>query len=415
MESMLFRFTGLMLVFLLHLLLARLMGPKGFGDYTMITSLLDLLLIISLFGMDSATQRILPQALAKKEFGDANGFLRFSYRWILVASVSCSVIVLALLIFVYKKGSVGFRESILWMILLLPILATVHQASAVLRSFQRIKASMLPIHVVLPVILSLATAIYYFEYGKLPVDAVLLLQLAVTLLVGWRVSRTTGKRLREQLDRSKTEYRFFKWFTVASGHFVTSLMEVLLRQGDILMVGYLATHVYAGQYAAAVRITSLVVFALSVADYVYLPRLAAMAKSGKKRQLRLSVRSFSREILLATLPLAVLLALAGPWLLAAFGTSFKNAYVPLLILLVGHLFTAGTGLAGGMMQLTGDRRTYVGYSITSVMILFTLLAVLLPKWGLTGAALSSLTARLLLQLFCYRRLYRRTGIRAGII
>lgn len=412
---MLFRFTGLMLVFLLHLLLARLMGPKGFGDYTMITSLLDLLLVIGLFGMDAATQRILPQALGKKEFGAANGFLRFSYRWILIGSVSCSVIVLALLIFVYKKGSVGFRESILWMVVLLPVLATVHQASAVLRSFQRIKASMLPIHVVLPVFLSLAAFVYYLEYDKLPVDAVLLLQLVCTLLVGWRVSRTTGKRLREQLDRSETEYRYFNWFTAASGHFITSLMEVLLRQGDILMVGYLATHVYAGQYAAAVRITSLVVFALSVADYVYMPRLAAIMKSGKKRQLRLSVRSYSRQILTATLPLAVLLALTGPWLLAAFGTAFKNAYYPLLILLAGHLFTAGTGLAGGMMQLTGGKRTYIGYSICAVIILFTLLTVLLPKWGLTGAAIASVTARLMLQLLCYRSVYSRTGIRAGIL
>ncbi|MFM2207456.1 MAG: hypothetical protein RL213_1431 [Bacteroidota bacterium] len=412
-ESMLFRLTGLVLVFLLHLFLSRLMGPKGYGDYTMITSLLDLLLVIGLSGMDSATQRVLPQTLSKKEFGAANGFLRFAYRWILMASLLCSVTVLFLLLFVYHKGSVGFRESILWAIVLLPVLASVHQASAVLRSFQRIKASMLPVQVVLPVLLSFASACYYMEYGKLPVDAVLLLQLACTLVVGWRVSRTTGKRLRQQLDRSLTEYRFVPWMTVASAFFFTSLTEVLMRQGDILMTGYLLSHVQAGQYAAAVRITSLVAFALSVSDYVFLPKLSAIQTAGKKRQLRQAVRIYSRQILMMTLPLAVLLALAGPWLLKSFGPSFRNAYYPLLILLFGHIVTAGTGLATGMMNLTGDRRTFLGFSIIAVIVQFVLLAFLLPRWGLVGAAVAAVTGRILLQGMCYRRLYSRSGIRAS--
>lgn len=412
-ESMLFRFTGLLLVFLLHVLLAQFMGPKGFGDYTIITSLLEVLLTVSLFGMDSAAQRFLPGAVARKEFAAANGFIRFSYRWILFISLLCSTGVLVYLIFNGKKSTVSFSEGIFWTLFLLPVLAFVYQAGAILRSFSRIKASMLPIYVILPVLLSFTASFYFMQNNRLPVDAVMLLQMGCTLLVGWMVSRTTRNRIKSRMETDQREFRRRLWLGAATVFFISAVLEALLRQSDILMVGYLISHIKAGQYAAAARITSLVAFGLSVTDYVYMPKIAAIHESGKKKLLKQTVRSSSRQILLVTIPIVFLLIVTGPWLLSAFGPAFSNAYVPMLILLFGQLVSASMGLAGGIMSMLGDRKTYLMISLLAVVVQVLLLFLLLPRWGLIGAALSGASGRIVLNVFSYYRLYLKTGISAS--
>lgn len=415
LEFMLFRLVGLVLVFLLHVMLSNMMGGKSYGDYVIVISWLQLLVVISTFGMESSSARFLPVLISQKKYAQAAGFIRFSYYLIAATAIVCSIAALVFLLDNSQKKLVSFQEGLFWTIILLPVLALVHQAAAILRSFQRIKASVLPLQVIWPVMMAIAAGWYYLENNKLTVDAIMLLQLACTLVVGWLVRRKKNRRLDVEITEATPEYDFKKWFGSASFFLVLSLAEYLLHHADLLSVGYLISHAQAGRYYAVTAIASIVAFGLSVTDHMYMPAIKAAFSSGKRKLLQEKLRSATRQVFMITLPVVIVFMLAGNWLLSAFGTAFTQAYFPLLILLTGQLIHAATGMSGGLMISAGHRQRYLVYTAAVVGLQLAALFLVLPAFGLTGAAICVTLSRLLLSILCHVFLKKTYSVSAFIV
>lgn len=414
LEFMLFRLVGLALVFLLHVMLSNMMSGKSYGDYVIVISWLQLLVVISTFGMESTSARFLPVLISQKKYGQAAGFIRFSYYLIAATAIVCSVGAFLFLINNSQTKLVSFQEGLFWTIILLPVLALVHQAAAILRSFQRIKASVLPLQVIWPVMMAVAAGWYYLENNKLTVDAIMLLQLGCTLVVGWLVRRKKNRRLDAEITVATPEYDIKTWFGSASFFLLLSLAEFLLHHADILSVGYVISHAQAGRYYAATAIASIVAFGLSVTDHMYMPAIKAAFFSGKRKLLQEKLRGATRQVFMITLPVVVVFMLAGNSLLAAFGTAFTQAYVPLLILLAGQLIHAATGMSGGLMISAGHRQRYLVYTAIVVVLQLVALFLVLPVLGLTGAAICVTLSRLLLSFWCYAFLKKTYAVSSFI-
>ncbi|MFM9026500.1 MAG: oligosaccharide flippase family protein, partial [Bacteroidota bacterium] len=414
-ESMLFRLSGMVLIFLLQLLLARLMGPRRFGDYTIVITWMNILLVFSLFGFDQAVARFLPEATAVKDYSKARGFMKFSGIWTMLMAVLCGTVMLLYLIDHSKRGREGFSESMFWVLLALPFLVYVYRSASILRAFHRIKASMTPITIVFPIMMAAACAYFYWKHDYLTVDAAVFRQFACTVIIALLISRSTGKRLREKMGGAEASYDAFVWMRTASTFLIGSLIQILLTQTDILLTGWLLDHTRAGYYAIAVRITSLVAFGLTVTDYVFLPKITEVIKQGKKKQAQQLVNDASRQILFMAVPVVLLLVFSGSWLLGGFGDKFETAaYVPMLILLTGQVVNAATGLSAGILNAAGHRMTYFLISGGSALVQMALTYFLLPKFGLVGAAVSSTSIRVILNVLCYRATLHHLGIRSSI-
>ena len=412
LEFMLFRLVGLVLVFLLHVVLSNMMGAKSYGDYVIVISWLQLLVVISTFGMESSAARFLPLLVSQKKYEQAAGFVRFSYLLITATAILCSIGALVFLINFSQTKRVSFQEGLFWSILLLPVLALVHQSAAILRSFQRVKASVLPLQVIWPLLMAIAACWYYLENDRLSVDAIMLLQLGCTLMVGWLVRRKKNRRLDAEIALATPEYELKSWFSSASFFLLLSLAEFLLYHADILSVGYVISHVQAGRYYAATAIASIVAFGLSVTDHLYMPALKSAFASGKRKLLQEKLRSATRQVFMITLPVVLVFMLGGEWLLSAFGSSFKQAYVPLLILLTGQLFHASVDMSGGLLVSAGHRQRYLVYTSVVVTLQLIALFIVLPVFGLTGAALCVTLSRLLLSFLCFLFLKRQYSVSA---
>ena len=108
LEFMLFRLVGLVLVFLLHVVLSNMMGAKSYGDYVIVISWLQLLVVISTFGMESSAARFLPLLVSQKKYEQAAGFVRFSYLLITATAILCSIGALVFLINFSQTKRVSF-------------------------------------------------------------------------------------------------------------------------------------------------------------------------------------------------------------------------------------------------------------------------------------------------------------------
>ncbi len=413
-NTLLLRVSGLALIYLLQVLLARLMGPKGFGDFTVIQAWLNVLLVVSIFGFDTAALRFLPSLFKAKSFSKAQGFLKFSFRFITLMAIVCAVIAFIFLLTTAKKSSVSFAEGFFWSLFLLPILAFIYQGSAVLRSLQRTNLAMVPVYLMLPVLLGVASLLHYYKYGRLTADAVFALYILCGILVSIVLNRWLNRYVHRRLDQAEPEFERKTWMPVAASFLVATLLNLALKQADVLYVGHLLNHTKAGYYGAAARMASLVALGLSAADFVYMPRIAALFQQEKKRALQDMLRQASRQILLISVPVILLLAIAGKMLLGWFGDSFRDAYLPLVILLAGQAVNAATGMVGGVLSMTGHHRIFVLFNLVAFLVQLTLSWLLIPSFGMTGAAIATSTAMIALNLLGYTYLRRKLDLVASV-
>jgi O-antigen/teichoic acid export membrane protein len=402
------------------------MGASHYGDYTVIITTLNLLLVFSVFGFDSSVLRFLPSAIAKEDFSAANGFVKFSYRIITVLSLVSSI---GLFIFLLIKSKtfnfrltndrISFSEGMFWGVLLIPFLAFMYQANAVLRALHKIKTSLMSVYFLLPVSIGISCYYYYStniqlkEYDRLPVDAAMLINLGCSALICILINRRAAKVLKEEAPTENTSYESRKWLSVSSILFLTTALDLLLRQSDILMVSYFLGNTKAGYYAVATKLAMLASLGLSVADYVFMPKIAALFEGRQFLKLQQFVRNSSLQILSITLPVVFILFVGGKWVLDFFGKEFTSSYVPLAILLCGQVINAATGMVGGLMNMTGHQKTFFIFCFFAFVIQFILNIILIPIMGIIGASIGSSLAMISLNISAYVFVKKKLKIKAS--
>lgn len=413
LHALVFRLSGLVLIFLLQVLLARLMGPAHYGDYTVIITVVNLFIVCSVFGFDSSVLRFLPAYLAGNDFRNANGFFRFSSRFILICSLACSTGLFIFLLSKSVKFGKDFSEGFFWGLLMIPFLAQIYQNSAVLRALGKIKTSLSSVYFLIPLSLGISSACYYYFEKKLTVDATLLIYLCCVFFIFLHIKRKAKNGMNEIATSEKSTFQSRKWISVSSVLFLTTALDLLLRQSDILMVSYFLGNTKAGQYGVAAKLAVLTSLGLSVVDYVFMPKIAALYESRQFGKLQQMIRNSSLQILSITLPVALILLAGGKWILELFGKSFSVSYLPLLILLCGQIINAATGMVGGIMSMTGHQRVFFIYYLAAFTLQFLLNIFLIPTYGLIGAAIGSSVSMIFLNVLGYRFVKNNLRIKAS--
>lgn len=413
-HALVFRLLGLGLIFVLQIVLARMMGPKNYGDYTVIITAVNLLLVVSMFGFDSSILRFLPSSISKGDSASANGFVKFSNRIILILALICSVAIFIFLLSKSKKFNIGFSEGLFWAVFLLPFMAFTNQASAVLRSLRMVKLSLLPAYFLFPVLMALSCWYYYSTYNKLTVDAAMLINLGITAAICIYINRKAGKIMKDVIEPVEPTFNKKLWVSVSSVLFMTTAMDLMLKQSDILMVSYFLGNTQAGVYSVSAKLATLASLGLSVADYVIMPKISSLYESKQFTKLQKMIRSASFQILSISLPVIIGMLLFGRTILGFFGKAYTDAYWPLVILLIGQLINAGTGMVGGLLTMTGHQKMFFSFYAIAIVIQFVLNSILIKFVGITGAAIGSSIGLIFLNISAYLYVRKRLRIRASI-
>ncbi len=413
-QSLMFRLAGLGLIFLLHVMLARLMGPKQYGNYIVIITVINILMVVSLFGFDTSTLKFLPAYLAKNDFSSASGFVKFAKRTVLLVAIICSAALFIFLLAKAKKFGSTLSEGYFWGILLIPFLAIVYQSSAVLRALKKYKSSLSPVYFFLPITIGVISLYYFNSYGRLNVDAAMLINLCCTITVCYFTVRKAKKAMKD----FTTEERAFvpkEWLSVSGILFLTTSLDLLLRQSDILIVSYFLGNTNAGYYAVAARLATLTALGLSVADYVFMPKISSLYEGRQLIKLQDMVKNASLQILSITLPILFTLIIGGKWILGLFGPQYESSYMVLVILLCGQIVNSFTGMVGGLMTMTGHQRAFLWLYVLAFGIQIILNIILIPSIGIIGAAIGTSVSMIVLNLLAYSFVKSKLKIKASFI
>jgi len=160
----------------------------------------------------------------------------------------------------------------------------------------------------------------------------------------------------------------------------------------LLMIGNRFSTAEVGQFRAAWQITSLIGLITVSYDTVVGPRLAAAHRIGETAGIRKLWRQSVKAMALGAAPLFVVALVFPYWVLGLFGPDFVAAVPALRILALGQLARIGTGSVGVILVMTGQESVSLWISLASLALLAVTGWLLIPLWGLAGAATASALA-----------------------
>ena len=231
---------------------------------------------------------------------------------------------------------------------------------------------------------------------------------ALLALIAQSVSVLKAIRFMRMANPSVAAWR--EWIAFSVPMLLVAIIQELLNQIDVILLGHFGTVTEAAQFAAAWRVAALVAFALNGLAFFGGPLIATAFHRGDDAALQRIASQVARVGFAFAIVASVGLIVIGPWLLSMFGRDFAPAYPVLLVLLVGGLANAFTGLCAYLMTLTGHHWPAILMFIAALLITVVLDIILIPRLGAVGAGIASSTALTTWNLAMLIYVRVRTGI-----
>ena len=214
--------------------------------------------------------------------------------------------------------------------------------------------------------------------------------------------------------RSKREPAVFRtrvWAAAAFPLALVSGIEIINQNIDILLLGVLRNVEEVGLYRVVVQVSIFVTFGLSVVDMVMAPEFARLSGTGKFKELERVARLSAAATLALAAPVVVIFVLFGEELLSlAFGSSYGAGSAALAILALGQLVNALTGSVGLLLNMSGNERDTLRAGAAAVLVNVAMNLVLIPPFGLVGAAIATSLSLALWNVILWRYVRLRLGI-----
>jgi O-antigen/teichoic acid export membrane protein len=188
--------------------------------------------------------------------------------------------------------------------------------------------------------------------------------------------------------------RGFAPFSIPLG--IAELMNAILQRADVVLLTTFVGPTATGVYAAAEFLSRTVGNARYVFDGVAAPVFSEALHLGQRDRLRSNLLLMSRWVATAAAPIAVTIMTLRHELLSMYGRTFQAGTLAICVLAVSHLVNATFGLSGYILIVSGRSRTLLANNVVVAIANVALGLLLIPRYGLLGAAIAALAGVVLL-------------------
>jgi len=403
-------FTGLS--FVVSVLLARVLGVAGYGVYSYVIAWVQLLGVPAILGLDKLLVRNIATYQARSAWGLMSGLLRWANRTVLVVSLGLALLAAG----VAGVLADGFDFHMLltfWLALfILPLTALTALRSAAMRGLHHVVTGQLPETIIRPLLLiALVGCAYLFLGGDLNASWAIGMNVVASGVAFLFGALLLLKTLPQVAKEATPAYQTRAWVSSIMPMVFIGGVQMISARTDILMLGAITGVEAVGVYHVVNGGVQFIAFALTAVNAALGPTIASLYAKGDMKRLQGVVTKSARAMLFVSLPIAVGLIIFGHgFLLIFFGPEFTRGQVALAILSVGQLVNVAAGSVGLLLVMTGYERD-VALSVGISAVLNVILnAVLIPQWGLEGAATATATSRIITNLLVVVWMYKRLGI-----
>lgn len=390
----------------LQIFLTRTLGKVVFGDYNYVLSWINLLVLLSVLGLDMATVRFVAAYRGQAAWGLLRGFLRRSAQLGLLLSVATALLFAAGVWLLRRWIDPGLARLFWLGCPLLPLITLVQIYAARLQGFKRATHAQVPLSVFRPLAIVAGLAVALFGFG-MPRSAALalLINLGATVAALGVAVAMVRPAVPPETRTAACAMRTREWLVVSMPMFAIEAFQRLLTSTDVLMVGGILDTTASGIYFIASQVSTLIAFGVIAVNLILPAMVSELHAQGRREEMQRVISLAARGVLAFGLPLALAIVVAGPWLLAIFGKDFTVGYPVLVVLCAGQVANVLAGSVGYIMIMTGHQNQAMLVIGSSALLNVALNALFIPWFGIVGAAVATMlsTAFRSIALFFYVR------------
>lgn len=366
-------------------------------------------------GLDQVLLRYYPAYMVPTDFARAAGFLRFAVAIILLSSLAIIAVASTLTMFLAVDDSQHYARPVLMALVAILPLALLSLGRSSGRTLHTPMLAFAPHEVVFPMLLFSLVGALAITGVERSAGTVLLATIVSLSIVA--VGQATGliRCLPPQVRTARPQYEARLWVRVAFPVAIMTIFAQLMERSAVLMVGMYLSPKEVAVYHAASRTAAIVQFAMLALLAFTVPAFSALHAAGKREELKILFARVFHWTLWVTLLIAITLMALSERIMGLFGPGFTEGTVVLLLLVVAQSLLSIQTPAVELLVVTGhqDITTLIYGASAALNILLNM--ILIPAFGIEGAAVGTALAWLVTTRWVNLVVRRRFDIRAFAI
>lgn len=382
-----YRILGFLFTYGLMLVIARRFGAEGNGYYNLFTAWMAVLGVLATLGLSSSNVRSVAEYSAKGQWGKLrplhNGVLR---------TVVPFALLLGLLFLAWRelalRGVVGDGglppQVMLAMAVTLPFSALLLVNVEFIRGTKRVAVSEL---LRSPALLGLTLLAVLFIPGEAMAPVVAnAAVIALCALLGYGLVRRYIGQIEAKHQAKPMAINMREHLVLALPMIITALSSSLNGRLDTIMLAWYRPSDIIGIYGTAVKISIGIEFVIGAIKTIAMPKIAEMYHAGRHGELKETLDYAAKLVFWTTAPVTVVLIVFAAPIMGILGPEFVAGAPILRIMALAHFISASSGMVGAFLNMTGGQVAFSRIVVAAVGINVLLNLLLIPPFGMLGAA-----------------------------
>ncbi|MBW3096487.1 polysaccharide biosynthesis C-terminal domain-containing protein [Pseudohoeflea coraliihabitans] len=404
------RIISALITFLSQIVLARIMGHFEYGIFVYVWVLAVILGNLSCLGFHTAVIRFLPQYRAAGAEDRIRGLTVTARIFAMLSATLLAGIAIATVHLLGERIPAYYVVPLIIGAFALPMIALGDVLDGTARANNWPIYALSPTYMVRPTLILLFVVGLLYYFGAVNATLALIAALVATYVTTLGQHAVILSKLCGQLARGRLDIDLRAWLAVALPIFLIEGFYFLLTNSDVIVVGiYLPPERVAVYYAAA-KTMALVHFVFFAVKAAAAPRFSSLVYSGNRQELGHFASLTTRWTFWPSLTLGALALLAAPVLLSLFGPGFIEGRTVMFILFAGILAKAAVGPAETLLTMAGHQKICALLYASALAINIALNILLIPRYGIEGAALATAAAMICEALLLHLTVRRTLGM-----
>ena len=397
------------LAYFSQVLLARWMGSSDYGIYVYAWTWVLLLGSMMDFGTAITAQKLIPEYRSKNQFSLLRGFL-FGSRWLtfgISTATSCLLAGLVWLLSPYMDQPT--THSLYIGCAILPGLVLANVQDGIARSHDWMRLALTPQFIVRQSLIIGFTAGAFAIGARVSAEDAMKFSAAAVWIAMIGQMVFLNRRLRESVESGDRHYNYRGWLATSLPILMVEGFYLLLGYVDILVLQAYRPSEDVGIYHAIVKTLALVSFIHYAMAATTAHRFSEYHVAGDRERLSAYLAHAIKWTFWPSLAATALLLLFGKPLLWLFGEQFMSGYPAMFVVAIGLLARSAIGPVERLLNMLGQQNLCALAYALAFVINLVLCIVLVPHYGIYGAAASTSIALVFESILLFLITRRRLG------
>ena len=388
--SLFLRIGGQVMGFLMSFVVAHYFGAKGLGNYVLAIVVLRIFTLVSKLGLDTFSIRFIA-SFAKQ--GKWKSIQLFRKKIITIVSITSLISSVVMFLFSFEIANlvntrVEYIELSSFFVLPMVFFMLHYQS---LRGLKRI-AEFSFFYRMSQATFSIAGLFLisqFIQSDKIPIYAYLTSLCTVSLLSYVSYYYWFNKKCNLDNSEEIEDLPLKKILKISLPLMFAQSVQFIMAWTDKLMLGNMLGPESVAIYGVAFRFSMGVSITLMAINSIASPKFAEKFSNNDISGMGKVAMQSAKLIFWTTIPLASILLIFPKFFMGIYGSEFLIGVEVLRWLIIGRVVNALSGSVGNLMQMTGQQNNYMKILIVGSIINVTLNYILIPIYGIKGAAFAS--------------------------